>query len=112
MGDYNAYSQEDPTKALAAPADTVDLVDQFVGPDAYSFVFDGQRGSLDQAVASDDLAAHVTGLTEWHINADEPDLLNYSSRFNDAAFYSDDLFASSDHDPVILGLSFDSLALT
>ncbi len=111
MGDYNAYSQEDPTQALAAPSDTVDLLDLYVGPDAYSFVFDGQRGALDQAVASSGLADMVTGLVEWHINADEPDLLNYSSRFNDPAFFSVDPFASSDHDPVIIGLEFDPLVV-
>lgn len=47
-----------------------------------------------------------SGFAEWHINADEPDLLNYSSQFNDPRFYSRDLFAASDHDPVILGLDF------
>ncbi|MEP4195853.1 MAG: ExeM/NucH family extracellular endonuclease [Aliishimia sp.] len=106
LGDYNAYSQEDPTQVLTDQADTVDLLAQYVGEDAYSFVFDGQRGALDQAVASTGLADNVTGLTEWHINADEPDLLNYNSAFNDPGFYNDDLFASSDHDPVILGLEF------
>jgi len=111
LGDYNAYSQEDPTQTLADQADTVDLLAQYVGEDAYSFVFDGQRGALDQAVASTSLASAVTGLTEWHINADEPDLLNYSSRFNDANFYEDSVFASSDHDPVILGLDFTELLI-
>jgi uncharacterized protein len=68
-------------------------------------VFDGQRGNLDHALASGSLGLQVTGATEWHINADEPDLLNYSSQFNDPRFYSADQFASADHDPLILGLS-------
>ena len=106
-GDYNAYSQEDPVQALTDPADTVDLLDAFIGPDAYSFVFDGQRGALDQAVASTGLAADVEGVFEWHINADEPDLLNYDTSFNDPRFYSPDEFASSDHDPVIVDLQLD-----
>ena len=43
-------------------------------------------------------------MTEWHINAQEPELLNYKLRFNDAGFFSEDVVASSEHDPLILGL--------
>ncbi len=84
----------------------MDLLAEFAGPGAYSFVFDGQRGALDQVMASAGFADHVTALAGWHINADEPDLLNYSSQFSDARFFNPDHFASSDHDPVILGIEF------
>ncbi|WP_268957193.1 ExeM/NucH family extracellular endonuclease [Salipiger abyssi] len=105
MGDFNAYAQEDPVQTLTDDPDMVDLIDAFIGTEnAYSYVFDGQQGALDQAVASAGLAGDVTGLTEWHINADEPDLLGYNSAYNDPGFYEDSLFASSDHDPLILGL--------
>ncbi|TFL15992.1 ExeM/NucH family extracellular endonuclease [Jannaschia formosa] len=104
MGDLNAYAKEDPVQTLT-DAGLEDLVDAFIGQDeAYSFVFNGQRGSLDQALASDGIADAVTGVAEWHINADEPDLLNYNSRFNDPAFFEPSPYAASDHDPVILGL--------
>lgn len=107
LGDFNAYAQEDPVQSLRDAPDMTDLIDTYIGQEnAYSFVFDGQRGTLDQAIASDEFAMNVTGLTEWHINADEPDLLNYSSQFKDPAFYNEDVFASSDHDPLILGLDF------
>jgi predicted extracellular nuclease len=43
-------------------------------------------------------------VTEWHITAQEPDLLNLNSRFNNPGFFSADVFASSDHDPLIIGL--------
>ena len=52
--------------------------------------------------------ALVTGLTEWHINAQEPDLLGYSSQFNNPGFYGDTVFAASDHDPLILGLDLET----
>jgi len=105
LGDLNAYSKEDPVQVLTDPADTVDLLDQFVGTDdAYSFVFDGQRGALDHAIASEGLAASVTGLTEWHINADEPDLLGYNGFRNSGTQTDPSLFAASDHDPLIIGL--------
>jgi predicted extracellular nuclease len=105
LGDFNAYAKEDPVQAIAEDPDYVDLIDSFIGQeDAFSFIFDGQQGTLDQALASDDIAGLVTGVTEWHINAQEPDLLNYNSRFNDPGFFSEDVFASSDHDPLIVGL--------
>jgi VCBS repeat-containing protein len=106
MGDFNAYAEEDPVQAVRDDAGFIDLIDQFLGQDeAYSYVFDGQQGTLDQALASESLADQVTNLTEWHINADEPDLLNYDQDFNNPGFYSEDPFAASDHDPVILGLN-------
>ncbi|MES0810082.1 ExeM/NucH family extracellular endonuclease [Roseibium sp. SCPC15] len=105
MGDFNAYAEEDPVQSVRDGAGYTDLIDQFIGQeDAYSFVFDGQQGTLDQALASDSMTDQVTGLTEWHINADEPDLFNY----RDGDFYSDDPFAASDHDPVIVGLDLGS----
>jgi len=44
----------------------------------------------------------------WHINADEPDLIDYDMSFKlDAqdAIYAPDAYRSSDHDPVIVGLA-------
>ncbi len=46
-------------------------------------------------------------MTAWHINADEPDLIDYDMTFKkDAqdAIYAPDAYRSSDHDPVIVGL--------
>lgn len=44
----------------------------------------------------------------WHINADEPTALDYNEEYKTdeqiAAFYSDDAFRSSDHDPVIVDM--------
>ncbi|WP_198731893.1 ExeM/NucH family extracellular endonuclease [Paracoccus tegillarcae] len=107
LGDMNAYAQEDPVQLLRDQG-LVDLIDEFIGQDqAYSYVFDGQRGTLDQGLASDGLADNVTGATEWHVNADEPDLLGYNSAFNDPGFYTPGPFAASDHDPLIVGLTLE-----
>ena len=105
IGDLNAYNEEDPVQAIEA-AGYVNLLETFVGAeDAFSFVFDGQRGALDQGLATTSLAGQVTGVAEWHINSLEPDLMSYSSQFTDAGFYSgDDPFAASDHDPLLIGL--------
>lgn len=115
IGDLNSYDKEDPIDALIAGGDDTlgtsddytDLVFQFLGEDAYSYVFDGQTGYLDSGLANASLAPQVTGATIWHINADEPDLIDYDTSFkgpNQDAIYAPDPYRSSDHDPVIIGL--------
>jgi predicted extracellular nuclease len=106
IGDLNSYDKEDPIEAIRA-AGYAELVRQFQGEFAYSYLFDGQLGYLDTALASPTLASQVTGTTIWHINADEPDLLDYDTSFkSDAqdALFEPDAYRSSDHDPVIVGL--------
>ena len=116
VGDLNSYAQEDPIDAVRAGPDgasgTTDdytsLVAQHIGPFAYSFVFDGQAGYLDHALSSASLTSQVTGVTEWHINADEPDVLDYDTSFKPPAIdalYEPNASRSSDHDPVLVGLS-------
>ena len=78
---------EDPIDAIkAGPDDTAgtgddytNLIAQYQGTYAYSYVFDGQAGYLDHALASASLLAQVTGAADWHINADEPDVLDYDT---------------------------------
>jgi predicted extracellular nuclease len=106
MGDLNAYMREDPVTAIEAAGYT-NLLDAFVGADAYSFLFDGQIGVLDHALSSPDLAAQVTGVAEWHINADEADAIDYNLDFG----RNPDIFdgaipnRASDHDPIVVGLN-------
>ncbi len=115
IGDLNSYDKEDPIDAIKAGPDDIlgtdddytDMVFQYQGEDAYSYVFDGQTGYLDHALASAGLVEEITGVTDWHINADEPDLIDYDTSFKqDAqdALYEPDPYRSSDHDPVIIGL--------
>ncbi|MEM9651267.1 MAG: ExeM/NucH family extracellular endonuclease [Actinomycetota bacterium] len=114
IGDLNAYAMEDPITALEGAGYT-DLIETFESG-AYSFVFDGQTGYLDHALANGDLLPQVTGVTTWHINADEINLFDYNDDVQDtgeASFqresnalpiYAADPFRSSDHDPLIVGL--------
>jgi uncharacterized protein len=107
IGDLNAYAREDPVTALTTAGYT-DLKAARHGSRAYTYVFNGQWGSLDYALASTSLAPKVTGAVAWHINADEPPVLEYGTRFKSPAqlqsLYRADPFRSSDHDPVIVGL--------
>ena len=102
IGDLNAYAMEDPIAAIKAGGYT-NLIESFIGADAYSYVFYGQAGYLDHALASADLTSRVMGVTEWHINADEPSALNYND-YNQPDLYQPDAYCSSDHDPVIVGI--------
>ena len=115
LGDMNAYAQEDPITAFR-DAGYVDTIDDFVGDEGYSYVFEGQSGYLDHALASPSLAVQVNDVTEWHINADEPIALDYNVNFKSAgqveSFYSDEAYRSSDHDPVLVGLDLNAYDFT
>ncbi|MFZ5904489.1 MAG: ExeM/NucH family extracellular endonuclease [Chloroflexota bacterium] len=107
IGDFNSYAMEDPIRALLS-VDYTNLINAFVGADAYSYVFDGQSGYLDHALATSTLSAQATGATEWHINADEPIALDYNEEYKTpnhvATLYAPDQYRSSDHDPLVVGL--------
>lgn len=107
IGDYNSYAMEDPITVIKNAGFT-NLIESFLGPDAYSYVFDGQWGYLDHALGSASLVSQITGVGDYHINADEPSVLDYNTDFKTAnlqsSLYAPDQFRVSDHDPVIVGL--------
>lgn len=101
LGDLNAYGEEDPIDVLRNGG-LVDELGKFIS-EPYSFVFAGQSGRLDHALTTSSLSAQITGATEWHINADEPRILDYNQEFNPAGLYQPNPYRSSDHDPVVVG---------
>jgi predicted extracellular nuclease len=106
LGDLNAYALEDPITTLEQAGYT-DLIEAFVGPSAYSYVFDGEAGPLDHALANASLVGQVTRAAVWHINADEPRVLDYDGA-NQPGLYAPDRYRSSDHDPLLVGLDLAS----
>ena len=107
IGDLNSYRMETPITALRAGGFT-DLLAEFEGPNAYTYVFMGVSGYLDHAQATSSFREQVTDAAPWHINTDEPTVLDYNTNFKSAnqieSFYAADPFRSSDHDPVMVGL--------
>ena len=99
MGDLNAHPKEDPIQVFIN-AGYINLLEQFLGEDNYSYVYRTQAGTLDHALANENLAKQVTGAAVYHINADELEIFGY-----DGSSYIPSLFRSSDHDPVIVGLA-------
>jgi predicted extracellular nuclease len=105
MGDLNAYRMEDPIRALVGAGFT-DVITALNGDETYSFVFQGESGYLDHALANVALRSQINAVTEWHINADEPVALDYNVEFKTPdqvlSFYAPDAFRAADHDPVIV----------
>jgi predicted extracellular nuclease len=111
IGDLNAYAKEDPIRALNEQG-YQDLVAIHEGEQAYSYVFFGQAGYLDHALANEALAGKVKDTSIWTINADEPRALDYNTEFKtpeqQASFYAPDPYRASDHDPVLVALEMDT----
>ena len=103
IGDLNAYLKEDPLTAFTAAGYTNLLESR---ADSYSFSFDAQAGALDHAIVSASLLPQVAETIEWHINADEPRILDYNlENGRDPSLFDDGTpYRASDHDPVVIGL--------
>lgn len=117
IGDLNSYDKEDPIDAIKLGSDdTADTADDYLdmifekrGEFAYGYVWDGQTGYLDHALANHVMAESIVDVNFWHINADEPDLIDYDMSFKLPAqdlLYAPDAYRSSDHDPVIVTITF------
>lgn len=103
IGDLNAYGKEDPILTLEAGG-LQDQIARFNGDSDYSYVFDGESGYIDHALVSNSMASQVTGTSHWHINADEPFVIDYNTEFKPQDLYTESPYRSSDHDPVIVGV--------
>ena len=64
-------------------------------------MFDALSGSLDHALATEELSGKVTGFAHWNVNAVESFAYHYDG---DTALYAANPYRSSDHDPLLLGL--------
>ena len=102
IGDLNAYVEESPLLELRE-AGLKHLNLRVPPAERYSFSYDGFFGSLDHALATPSLDGQVSGIGEWHINADEPYFNTYDKIKPDA--YRPDFYRASDHDPLLIGLN-------
>ena len=113
VGDFNAYGQEDPIQAIVAKG-YVNQLERYIrgaGAMPYSYVFDGEAGYLDHALASAALSAVTVDAGEWHNNADEPVVLDYNTDGKPQDLYTAAPFRASDHDPVIVSLNLPAAAI-
>lgn len=102
MGDFNSYEMEDPLTVIAEAGYT----NLSAETGDFSYMFEGQVGSLDHLFASPSAAESVTNTEIWQINAVEPVALEYSRHNGNASdLFSTDLWRSSDHDPIIADIA-------
>ncbi|WP_231445586.1 ExeM/NucH family extracellular endonuclease [Brevibacterium zhoupengii] len=122
LGDFNAYTQEDPMQVFYE-AGFKDVASEMT--DKSTYVFKSRTGSLDHVLALDssnseagqaaapgaqaDLPSSafdaITGADVWNINSVEALALEYSRfNYNISDFYAPDPYRASDHDPVVVGL--------
>ena len=102
VGDFNAYSMEDPMQVLYDDGYTA--IDSTTA-DEETYSFSGLSGSLDHVLANDAALPLVTGADVWNINSGESVAFEYSRfNYNVTSFYEDNVFRSSDHDPEVVGI--------
>lgn len=108
LGDLNSYSHEDALSTLLGGGFT-NLVDDHDGGSTYQF--SGRIGSLDHALGNDLAAQRVVDTEVWDINADESIAFEYSRRNYNAVdvFEADNVFRSSDHDPIKVGFTLNTV---
>ncbi|MCU1524119.1 MAG: multifunctional nuclease/2,3-cyclic-nucleotide [Microbacteriaceae bacterium] len=102
VGDFNSYEKEDPITAIVGAG----YIDQVTKTGKQTYAFDGMIGSLDHVFASPAANAVVKGADVWNINSVESVALEYSRHnYNVVNLYEAVPYRSSDHDPIVLGLS-------
>jgi predicted extracellular nuclease len=112
LGDLNSYSQEEPLLALY-DAGFINLKYHYDSKlPSFSYSFQGLLGNLDHALANSELLPFIKSVDSWHINSVEDVLLDYNKEDNGHkhpsidTYGEPDMYRSSDHDPVVVGLHF------
>ncbi|WDH79541.1 ExeM/NucH family extracellular endonuclease [Microbacterium esteraromaticum] len=99
IGDFNAYSEEDPIDVFASEGWSSLVADRTDGQ--YTYTFDGELGSLDHVIASPSLVPSITDAAVWAINSPEWSDRGYAF----GAAETGTPYRSSDHDPILVGVS-------
>ncbi len=110
----NAYSAEDPIQAWKSKrsVEYYDVLNKAATtPRLYSYLFDGQFGSLDHAFipVSSIGSMTIADATIWNINSNEPDIHDYNTDYgrNTSIFNANEPYRFSDHDPILFSVKFE-----
>ena len=90
VGDLNSYPGEQPILNLEN-AGYAEQLTRF-SPDAYTYIYGGEKGILDHIMANATMSKQITGAAAYNINNDNT---------------VDPSYCYSDHDPVIVGLKLE-----
>ncbi|MDR2836077.1 MAG: ExeM/NucH family extracellular endonuclease [Bacteroidales bacterium] len=102
VGDLNSFAKEDPIE-IFREAGYENQLTKF-HENEYSYCFGNAVEYLDYALANEQMEEKIAFANVWHINADEAHFLDYQECNEEQDF----LFRSSDHDPIIVYLNFNS----
>ena len=108
IGHFNAYSRETPLNVLETNGFVNQINQGMPLIERYTSVSGGQAGYLDHVLTNTSLSSQVSGVTIWHINADEPAVLDYNTEGKVQDLYTPTPYRSSPHDPVIVGLDLNN----
>ncbi|MDW6005329.1 ExeM/NucH family extracellular endonuclease [Vibrio mangrovi] len=75
-----------------------------IHPDNWSYSYNDEVGSLDHILISPSLKTYVVDATDWHINAAESPLFDYTNKYKGDLPRYHDQYRASDHDPAVLEL--------
>lgn len=107
MGDINSYAMEDPMQVFYEDG-YVNAATEF-DVDGWSYSFGGMSGSLDHILLNESALDVTADADIWTINAPEVNAQEYSLfNYYGYDFYDESLYRSSDHDPVLVSLTFPS----
>jgi hypothetical protein len=93
VGDFNAYTNEDPIQLL----ESNNLKRLEVSK--YSYEYKGRKGNLDHAFVSKNFESSIKEIKVWDINVSYPNWIDYRHELADSTYYR-----SSDHNPILIGL--------
>tara|TARA_B100000795_G_scaffold67136_1_gene46105 strand:+ start:23131 stop:24771 length:1641 start_codon:yes stop_codon:yes gene_type:complete len=93
LGDFNAYSEEDPIQKLQSQ-NLLKLPTQ-----KHSYVYKGRKGDLDHAFVSSSFIESLQESKVLDINASYPNWVDYRFENSDSSY-----FRSSDHNPLLIGI--------
>ena len=91
VGDFNAYSMEDPIQELASSR-----LDK-VSTSNYSYVYMGKQGCLDHVFVTDTFSKYIRSVNSININAAYPNWIDYRFENSDSSY-----LRSSDHNPLVI----------
>ncbi|WP_040440319.1 ExeM/NucH family extracellular endonuclease [Algicola sagamiensis] len=108
IGDLNAYSMEDPVRAIESSGYN-NLLKRDKEANNYTYIYDGYAGALDHALATHSLAEKINRISVWHTNSDEPRVLDYNLENKTPSqqqdYYSEGPFRAADHDMILLDMA-------
>jgi len=102
VGDFNNYTKEAPNQLILSHG-YYDETMRFA-PNGYSYVYAYQVGYLDHVFANEKMHPQVEDVVAVHINADEPESLEYTTGDNS-------MYRFSDHDPLLIGITLGDTSL-